>query len=120
VWPKVDPGGKGHSCQGLDVPCSCPSVAAPDLMAVMMHEHHIYHRHHPDHPPSVVRAGIGAQGGDLEAACLAGLSGAGSKLLLPISRGISKVPSLKSSLVNGRFLDRFPMRGLRAAPSLVL
>lgn len=34
--------------------------------------------------------GIGAQGGDLEAACLAGLSAGGSKLLLPISRGISK------------------------------
>jgi len=38
----------------------------------------------------ILAPGIGAQGGDLEAACAAGLSAGGSKLLLPISRGISK------------------------------
>jgi uridine monophosphate synthetase len=38
----------------------------------------------------ILAPGIGAQGGDLEAVCAAGLSGEGSKLLLPISRGISK------------------------------
>lgn len=38
----------------------------------------------------ILAPGIGAQGGDLEAACAAGLSVGGSKLLLPISRGISK------------------------------
>lgn len=38
----------------------------------------------------ILAPGIGAQGGDLEAACSAGLSAGGSKLLLPISRGISK------------------------------
>lgn len=38
-----------------------------------------------DSPP-----GVGAQGGDLDAACRAGLNGEGTGMLIPVSRGISR------------------------------
>jgi uridine monophosphate synthetase len=34
--------------------------------------------------------GVGAQGGDLDAACEAGLDASGGKMLIPVSRGISR------------------------------
>ena len=38
----------------------------------------------------ILAPGVGAQGGDLEAACAAGLNSAGTGLLIPVSRGISQ------------------------------
>ena len=38
----------------------------------------------------ILAPGVGAQGGDLDAACLAGMNSEGSGLLIPVSRGISK------------------------------
>ena len=52
----------------------------------------------------ILAPGIGAQGGDLEAACLAGMNAQGSHLLLPISRGISKAPDPAAAAKN--FRDR--------------
>lgn len=40
----------------------------------------------------ILAPGVGAQGGDLEAACAAGLNDGGSGLLIPVSRGISQAP----------------------------
>ena len=38
----------------------------------------------------ILAPGVGAQGGDLDAACLAGLNDEGSGMLIPVSRGISR------------------------------
>jgi len=38
----------------------------------------------------ILAPGVGAQGGDLEAACSAGLNKKGSAMLIPVSRGISQ------------------------------
>jgi uridine monophosphate synthetase len=38
----------------------------------------------------ILAPGVGAQGGDLEAACRAGLNKAGTAMLIPVSRGISQ------------------------------
>ncbi len=38
----------------------------------------------------ILAPGVGAQGGDLEAACAAGLNADGTGLLIPVSRGISQ------------------------------
>lgn len=38
----------------------------------------------------ILAPGVGAQGGDLEAACRAGLNNQGSGMLIPVSRGISQ------------------------------
>lgn len=38
----------------------------------------------------ILAPGVGAQGGDLDAACLAGLNQDGTGLLIPVSRGISR------------------------------
>ena len=46
--------------------------------------------------------GLGAQGGDTEKACLAGLSIDGSKLLLPVSRGISKASNPREAAIQFR------------------
>ncbi|CAM9933747.1 unnamed protein product [Heterosigma akashiwo] len=40
----------------------------------------------------ILAPGVGFQGGDLEAACLAGLDAEGGGLLVPVSRGISRAP----------------------------
>ena len=40
----------------------------------------------------ILAPGVGAQGGDLEAACAAGLNTEGTALLIPVSRGISEAP----------------------------
>ena len=40
----------------------------------------------------ILAPGVGAQGGDLEAACVAGLNDCGTGLLIPVSRGISQAP----------------------------
>jgi uridine monophosphate synthetase len=40
----------------------------------------------------ILAPGVGAQGGDLEAACAAGLNDGGTGLLIPVSRGISQAP----------------------------
>lgn len=38
----------------------------------------------------ILAPGVGAQGGDLEAACRAGMNSAGTAMLIPVSRGISQ------------------------------
>jgi len=38
----------------------------------------------------ILAPGVGAQGGNLDAACRCGMNGNGSKMLIPVSRGISK------------------------------
>jgi uridine monophosphate synthetase len=38
----------------------------------------------------ILAPGVGAQGGDLDAACRAGLNSAGTGMLIPVSRGISR------------------------------
>ena len=38
----------------------------------------------------ILAPGVGAQGGDLDAACRAGMNSSGSKMLVPVSRGISR------------------------------
>jgi len=38
----------------------------------------------------ILAPGVGAQGGDLDAACVAGMNSKGSKMLVPVSRGISR------------------------------
>jgi uridine monophosphate synthetase len=38
----------------------------------------------------ILAPGVGAQGGDLDAACRAGLNGEGTGMLIPVSRGISR------------------------------
>jgi uridine monophosphate synthetase len=40
----------------------------------------------------ILAPGVGAQGGDLVAACKAGMNASGTGLLIPVSRGISKAP----------------------------
>ena len=40
----------------------------------------------------ILAPGVGAQGGDLDAACAAGLNDQGSGMLIPVSRGISRSP----------------------------
>ncbi len=51
----------------------------------------------------ILAPGIGAQGGDLDAACAAGMSASGGKLLLPISRGISSAASPAMAAEHFRF-----------------
>jgi len=38
----------------------------------------------------ILAPGVGAQGGDLDAACRCGMNASGSKMLIPVSRGISR------------------------------
>ena len=38
----------------------------------------------------ILSPGVGAQGGDLDAACMAGLNDEGTGMLIPVSRGISR------------------------------
>ena len=38
----------------------------------------------------ILAPGVGAQGGDLDAACKAGLNNEGSGMLIPVSRGVSR------------------------------
>lgn len=57
----------------------------------------------------ILAPGVGAQGGDLDAACAAGMNAQGSGLLIPVSRGISqadnpakKAQELKENINNAR------------------
>lgn len=45
----------------------------------------------------ILSPGVGAQGGDLEASLKAGLNRSGSKMLIPVSRGISKAKDMKDA-----------------------
>ena len=45
----------------------------------------------------ILAPGVGAQGGDLDAACLAGMNDEGNGLLIPVSRGISKAKDPESA-----------------------
>jgi len=38
----------------------------------------------------ILAPGVGAQGGDLEQSCMAGMNGSGTGMLIPVSRGISR------------------------------
>merc|ERR1719487_1089279 len=56
--------------------------------------------------------GIGAQGGDLEAAVLAGKDPSGSGILFPISRGISKAADPKKAAEDFRAAINQARRGV--------
>jgi len=45
----------------------------------------------------ILAPGVGAQGGDLDAACLAGMNSEGNGLLVPVSRGISRASDIASA-----------------------
>jgi uridine monophosphate synthetase len=45
----------------------------------------------------ILAPGVGAQGGDLEASLKAGLNQNGTKMLIPVSRGISKAKDMKEA-----------------------
>ena len=50
----------------------------------------------------ILAPGVGAQGGDLDAACQAGLNDEGTGMLIPVSRGISRAqdPELEAKRLN--------------------
>ena len=68
---------------GSDIPCLGLVVGATDADAL---------RRARAAAPNLwlLSPGVGAQGGDLDAACAAGLTKAGSGMLIPVSRGISR------------------------------
>lgn len=61
----------------------------------------------------ILAPGVGAQGGDLDAACRAGLNSEGSGMLIPVSRGVSRAsdPGEEARLLK---------EGINAARSAVL
>lgn len=50
----------------------------------------------------ILMKGVGAQGGDLDEACLAALDARGMGLLIPVSRGISKAADPGAAAVEYR------------------